>query len=340
MNRTLIIAEAGVNHNGDLQLAKDLVKVAAEAGADVVKFQTFIPENLVTSSAPKAKYQIENTKNNNDSQLEMLQQLQLKFEWHDELKTLATELGISFCSTGFDLESIDFLCDLGIPFLKIPSGELTNKPYLIHIAQKKLPIILSTGMADMKEVEQALNILLQYGANKSEITVLHCTTNYPTPFEEVNLKAMLTMEQQLGVNVGYSDHTNGSEVAIAAVALGAKVIEKHFTLDRNLPGPDHAASLEPNELKYLISAIRNTESALSGTGIKAPTSSELDNRLIARKSLVLNKNLEKGAVISSEDVSILRPGTGISPMEIDKVLGRKLALDLLAFTVLQPEHLQ
>jgi N-acetylneuraminate synthase/N,N'-diacetyllegionaminate synthase len=339
MTKVFIIAEAGVNHNGDFERAKKLIKVAAEAGADVVKFQTFKAEKLVSSSAKKAQYQQKNSDENDDSQFNMLKKLELPFDWHQELIDYAKTYKIQFASTGFDEESVDFLANLGQSFFKIPSGEITNFPYLQNIAKKRKTTILSTGMADLHEIAEAIEVLLAAGLSKENITVLHCNTAYPTPMEDVNLKAMLHIEQALKAKIGYSDHTLGIEVPIAAVALGATVIEKHFTLDRNLPGPDHSASLEPIELKAMVQAIRNIEKALSGSGIKSPTPSERGNKIVARKSIMLNKNLVSGTIITEGDLDIKRPGNGISPMKINEVIGKKLKSDLSKETILKWEDL-
>lgn len=340
MTKVLIIAEAGVNHNGDFEKAKKLIEVAADAGADVVKFQTFKAEKLVSSSAKKAEYQQNNFAESDDSQLNMLKKLELPFEWHQDLIDYAKSLEIQFASTGFDEESVDFLESLGQSFFKIPSGEITNLPYLEHIASKNKPIILSTGMADMNEISDAIDALLNSGLSKNHITVLHCNTEYPTPMEDVNLIAMLQIRNDLGVEVGYSDHTLGIEVPIAATALGATVIEKHFTLDRKLPGPDHSASLEPNELKAMVQAIRNIEKALSGSGIKSPSNSETKNIIVARKSLILTKDLASGTAITKDDLEIKRPGNGISPMKIKEVIGMTLINDMPKEAILQWEDLQ
>jgi N-acetylneuraminate synthase len=340
MTKVLIIAEAGVNHNGDFEKAKKLIEVAAEAGADVVKFQTFKAKKLVSSSAKKAEYQQNNFAESDDSQFNMLKKLELPFEWHQDLIDYAKSQEIQFASTGFDEESVDFLESLGQSFFKIPSGEITNLPYLEHIASKNKPTILSTGMADMNEISEAIDALLNSGLTKNHITVLHCNTEYPTPMEDVNLMAMLQIRNDLGVKVGYSDHTLGIEVPIAATALGATVIEKHFTLDRKLPGPDHLASLEPNELKAMVQAIRNIEKALSGSGIKSPSNSETKNIIVARKSLVLTKDLASGTAITKHDLEIKRPGNGISPMKIKEVIGMTLKNDMPKEAILQCEDLQ
>ena len=318
---TLIIAEAGVNHNGDLSLARQLIDVAAEAGADMVKFQTFNADRLVTVQAKKADYQIQAT-GADESQHAMIRRLELTREMHEALIAHCKLRGIQFFSTGFDLESIDMLVGLGLDCFKIPSGEITNLPYLRHVGRYGKPIILSTGMATLGEIEAALEVLEQAGTLRERITVLHCNTEYPTLMADVNLRAMLTIRDAFGVAVGYSDHTRGIEVAIAAVALGATVIEKHFTLDRNLPGPDHKASLEPDELKAMVVAIRNIEQAL-GNGIKLPSASEAKNKATARKSLVAACAISAGEVFSETNLAVKRPGTGLSPMHWDEVLGRK-----------------
>jgi len=339
MTKVLIIAEAGVNHNGDFEKAKKLIEVAAEAGADVVKFQTFKAEKLVSVAAKKAEYQQNNFSEADDSQLNMLKKLELPFEWHQELIDYSKTHNIQFASTGFDEESVDFLANLGQSFFKIPSGEITNLPYLQHIARINKPTILSTGMADLEEISDAIEVLLTSGLTRENITVLHCNTEYPTPMEDVNLKAMLHIEQVLKVKIGYSDHTLGIEVPIAATALGATVIEKHFTLDRNLPGPDHSASLEPTELKAMVKGIRNIEKAISGSGIKSPSKSEIKNKIVARKSILLNKDLVAGTIITKEDLEIKRPGNGISPMKIYEVIGKELKTDKPKETILQWEDL-
>ena len=323
--RTLIIAEAGVNHNGNLDLAKKLIDVAAEAGADFVKFQTFTADSLVTHTAKKADYQ-KKTTDGNESQLEMLRRLELTPAMHKELIAHCASRNIGFFSTGFDIESVDLLVSLGQNQLKIPSGEITNLPYLRHIGQLGKPVILSTGMAILGEIEAAIDVLEQAGTSRANLTVLHCTTEYPTPMAEVNLRAMQSIHKAFGVAVGYSDHTQGIEVAIAAVALGASVIEKHFTLDRNLPGPDQKASLEPDELKAMVAAIRNIEIAL-GDGIKRLTPSEAKNKPVARKSLVASNPIKAGEVFSTQNITAKRPGTGISPMRWDTILGRRARRD-------------
>ncbi len=318
MNKTLIIAEAGVNHNGSIDLAKKLIDVAANAGADYVKFQTFKAENLVQKKAKKAAYQVENT-GNNDSQYEMLKKLELTHENHDILIDYCQTKNIKFLSTAFDFESIEFLKDK-LDFYKIPSGEITNLPYLEKVAKLGLSIVMSTGMATMQEVKDAFNVLIKNGIKKDDITILHCNTEYPTPIEDVNLTAMLSIAKELDVKIGYSDHTLGIEIPIAAVALGAKVIEKHFTLDRTMEGPDHIASLEPKELKAMVTAIRNIEKAL-GNGIKTPSKSEQKNIAIARKSIVASVEIKKGSTFTERNISVKRPGTGISAMKWYDVLG-------------------
>jgi N-acetylneuraminate synthase/N,N'-diacetyllegionaminate synthase len=335
MSRVLIIAEAGVNHNGDLLLARKLIEAASDAGADYVKFQTFKAENLVTKSAQKAAYQIKNINDGDYSQFQMLKNLEMPYEWHFQLRDYANSLGIKFLSTGFDEESIDFLDDLGIDLFKIPSGEITNRPYLTHIAKKGKEVIFSTGMANMQEVLDAMNVLLQEGIKKDRITILHCNTEYPTPMKDVNLKAMNSIGKALGVQVGYSDHTLGIEVPIAAVALGAKVIEKHFTLDKSMPGPDHIASLDPSELKCMVQAIRNIELAVEGSGIKEPSQSELNNIAVVRKSLHFRKDFPAGHVINVNDLIALRPGFGISPMQIELYIGKKLNYNVEAFSMIE-----
>lgn len=318
-NRTLIIAEAGVNHNGDLKLAKQLIDTAADAGADLVKFQTFNADRQVTRTAKKADYQ-NRTTDSKESQHEMLRRLELSAEMHKELIAHCAARNIGFFSTGFDIESVDLLVNLGQDHFKIPSGEITNLPYLRHIGRLSKSIVLSTGMATLGEIEAAIDVLEQAGTPRVNMTVLHCTTEYPTPMAEVNLRAMQSIHTAFGVAVGYSDHTSGIEVAIAATALGASVIEKHFTLDRDLPGPDHKASLEPEELKAMVAAIRNIEIAL-GDGIKRLTPSEVRNKFIVRKSLVSSQPIKSGEVFSAQNITTKRPGTGISPMRWGEIIG-------------------
>lgn len=319
-----IIAEAGVNHNGNISLAKELIDKGAEAGVDAVKFQTFKAETLVTKKAKKANYQIENTGNSVDSQYEMIKKLELDYEIHEELKQYAESKGVEFLSSAFDLDSIDLLNDLGMKLFKIPSGEITNYPYLKKVAKQGKEVILSTGMSSLGDIEKALEVLEKNGAKK--ITVLHCNTEYPTPMEDVNLSAMNTIKNAFNVEVGYSDHTLGIEVPVSAVALGAKVIEKHFTLDKTMEGPDHKASLEPDELKRMVTSIRNIEKAL-GTGLKKPTQSEIKNIPIARKSIVARKNITKGEVFSEDNLTVKRPGEGINPMEWNNILGKSAVKD-------------
>lgn len=319
--RTLIIAEAGVNHNGDIGLAKKLIAAAAAAGADLVKFQTFSAKKLVSSSAPKAEYQRKTTENS-ESQLEMIQKLELSREDHAVLIQECSAHGIGFFSTAFDFQSFDLLMGLGcLEQIKIPSGELTNLPLLRYMSRFGKPLLLSTGMANLGEIEAAIEAVEAAGTPRHMITVLHCTTEYPTPMEDVNLRAMVAMKKAFGVSTGYSDHTAGIEIPIAAVALGATVIEKHFTLDRNLPGPDHIASLEPHELKAMVEGIRNVERAL-GDGVKRPSPSELKNKPIARKSLVAIRPIRAGEAFSAKNMAAKRPGTGLSPMRWDEVIGR------------------
>lgn len=327
MHSTKIIAEAGVNHNGDINLAIQLIDAAAIAGADFVKFQTFKAETLVTKTAVKAKYQQEMT-GGDETQFQMIKKLELDKKTHVELIEYCKLKNIQFLSTPFDHESIELLHELDIPLYKIPSGEITNLPYLRHIGGMGKPIIMSTGMSILEEVSDALNILLENGAKKENVTILHCNTEYPTPMEDVNLNAMITLRDELGVKVGYSDHTLGIEVPIAAVALGATVIEKHFTLDRNLPGPDHKASLEPEELKAMVKAIRNIEKAM-GDGIKRPSPSETKNIPVARKSIVAKKAIKKGELFTEENITVKRPGNGISPLKWNCILGQKAVKDFL-----------
>lgn len=340
LNKVLIIAEAGVNHNGDLEIAKKLIESAAEAGADYVKFQTFKADKLVSKSAKKAVYQQKNSSSSDDTQMSMLKKLEIPDEWYGELVSHAKKQNIAFLSTGFDEESIDFLDTLDVPFFKIPSGELTNKPYLMHVASKGKPVILSTGMATLVEIEKSLAVLINEGVPKEAITILHCNTEYPTPMKDVNLLAMTAIGDLLAVKFGYSDHTIGIEVPIAAVALGAKVIEKHFTLNRMMEGPDHLASLEPSELNQMVLAIRNIESAISGSGLKEPSASEINNIHIARKSIHISHPIPKGTILNQTHLSMKRPGDGISPMDIDKIIGKKILLDLDSDSKLQWEHLE
>lgn len=335
MNRTVIIAEAGVNHNGVLENAYKLVDAAVAAGVDYVKFQTFKADKLVSKSAKKADYQIQNTKNELDSQLEMLKKLELSHEHHELLIHYCKERNIKFFSTAFDLDSLQYLKDIGLNLVKIPSGEITNLPYLRKAAQFFNRIILSTGMCTIEDIRLAMDVLLSNGVQKQSITILHCNTEYPTPMGDVNLKAMWHIKDVFGTEVGYSDHTLGIEVPIAAVALGAKVIEKHFTLDNQMEGPDHAASLEPKELKEMVTAIRNIESALAGSGIKEPSASELKNMVIARKSIVAKQNIRKGTVFTEGNLTVKRPGNGISPMHWDTLIGQVASRDFEADEFIQ-----
>lgn len=318
-----IIAEAGVNHNGSIDLAKKLVDKAKEAGANCIKFQTFISKNLVSKDATKAEYQKQQT-NADESQLDMLKKLELTFDEFAELHEYCREKGIEFLSTAFDLDSIHFLNQLGMERWKIPSGEITNLPYLIEIAKLNQPIILSTGMSTMEEIRVAITALRENGSG--DITILHCTTEYPAPFEDVNLHAMLTIQNEFHLSVGYSDHTKGIEIPIAAAAMGATVIEKHFTLDRMMEGPDHKASLEPDELKAMVSAIRNVQAAL-GSGEKKPTESEMKNKEIVRKSIVAKRDILKGERFTEDNLTVKRPGNGISPMRWLEVIGQTAIRD-------------
>jgi len=328
MNRTFIIAEAGVNHNGSIDIAKKLIDVAVGAGADAVKFQTFKADKVVTATASKAKYQIENT-GTDETQFEMLKRLELSIGAHKELFSYCNKKNIIFMSTPFDEGSADMLDNLGMTIFKIPSGEITNKPLIQHVAGKKKPIILSTGMSYLGEVEKAINWINEVWdklSKKSQLTLLHCTSNYPSKVSDCNLLAMKTMEKSFGLPVGYSDHTLGIEIPIAAVALGARVIEKHFTLDRNMEGPDHKASLEPGELNNMVKAIRNIEKAL-GNGQKRPSSSEFQNKAIVRKSIVAAKGIKEGEFFTDENITAKRPGTGICLMEWDKIIGKRAKKD-------------
>lgn len=324
--KVFIIAEAGVNHNGNIELAYKLIDKAVEAGVDAIKFQTFKSEKVVSKYAPKAEYQINNTKRN-ETQLEMVKKLELSYEDFRNLKKYCDKKKIIFLSTPFDLDSVDFLSSLNLQIYKIPSGEITNLPYLKKVAALNKKVLLSTGMCNLSDIEQAISILGENGTDN--ITVLQCNTSYPTPMQDVNLKAINTIKQAFKVDVGYSDHTLGIEISIAAVALGAKVIEKHFTLDKNMDGPDHIASLEPAELLQLVRCIRNVEKAF-GTGIKKPSRSESKNIDIARKSIVANGNITKGEKFTEENITVKRPGNGISPMQWDNVIGRASSRDYSA----------
>ena len=318
MQKVFIIAEAGVNHNGEIELAKKMIDVASEAGADAVKFQTFKTDSVVAVNAPKAAYQKENT-DNKESQYHMLKKLEIDRAAHLELIGYCRKKKIMFLSTPFDIGSVNMLMELDIDIIKVPSGEITNFPYLREVAKQGKKVILSTGMSNMQEVKVAVEILKEYGTK--DITLLHCNTQYPTPMEDVNLKAMVSMAEELKVPVGYSDHTQGIEVSIAAVAMGATVIEKHFTLDKTMEGPDHKASLEPNELIAMVKAIRNIEKAL-GDGNKVVTESEKDNLAVVRKSLVAASRIEKGELFSEKNLTVKRPGTGICPMQWDEIIGK------------------
>lgn len=317
-NKTFIIAEAGVNHNGSFELAKQLVDKAVWAGADCIKFQTFNSKNLVSKNAQKAEYQ-KKTTDSSESQLDMLKKLELSKEEFIKLRNYCNQKGIMFLSTPFDLESIDFLASIGVKTWKVPSGEITNYPFLRAIGKRKESVIMSTGMCTLEEVRDAIKVLKDFGTK--DITLLHCTTEYPAPYDSVNLKAMLTLQNEFGFNVGYSDHTNGIEVPVAAVAMGASVIEKHFTLDKNMEGPDHKASLEPDELKLMVQSIRNVEFAL-GDGKKQPSDAEKKNIVIARKSIVAACDIKKGEKFTEENLTAKRPGNGISPMNWAEVMGK------------------
>lgn len=321
MSRVLIIAEAGVNHNGSMVIAKQLVDKAVEAGVDIIKFQTFKSEKLVSKAAKQAEYQQRNIGKKDEGQLAMLKKLELSQADHEELIAYCQKKGIRFFSTAFDMDSIEYLHSLNMELWKIPSGEITNYPYLRKIAQYHEPVILSTGMSELSDIEAALNVLMEFGVKKDQITILHCNTEYPTPFADVNLKAMLEIGEKFGVNIGYSDHTKGIEVPVAAVALGATVIEKHFTLDNNMEGPDHKASLEPDELKSMVSSIRNIELAL-GNGHKSVSNSERKNIEIARKSIVAACPIKKGELLTEDNLTVKRPGNGISPMRWNEVIGK------------------
>ena len=323
MEKVYIIAEAGDNHNGDFNTALKLVDVAKRAGADCVKFQTFVTEEIISKYAEMAEYQKKNT-GKEESQFEMVKRLELSFDEFRKIKEYCDRVGIQFLSTPFDLKSVDFLNELGVPFFKIPSGEITNYPYLIKIAHTGKPVVMSTGMCEPDEILAAINVLEKNGSG--EITLLHCNTEYPTPLKDVNLYAMRTMKKMFGKKVGYSDHTKGIEVPVAAVALGACVIEKHFTLDKNMPGPDHKASLEPDELGRMVKNIRNIEIAL-GDGVKRVSESERKNIAIARKIIVARRNIQEGEILTEENLAVKRPGTGINPMQWMEVLGTRAVRD-------------
>lgn len=328
MSKVFIIAEAGVNHNGSIELAKQLIDVAVDAGADAVKFQTFKADKLVSRTAQKAEYQKQTT-SGDESQYEMIKKLELDEKMHRELIRYCEQKQIMFLSTPFDHDSIDLLHGFGMSIFKIPSGEITNLPYLRHVGSLGKEVILSTGMADLGEIEDAVDVLMMAGIPKDKIIVLHATTEYPCPIDEVNLRAMQTIRNAFGIKVGYSDHTQGIEVPIAAVAMGACVIEKHFTLDRTMEGPDHKASLEPNELKAMVLTIRKIEQAL-GDGIKKPSKSEAKNSVVARKSIVAARQISIGELLSVDNITIKRPGNGISPMRWDEVIGRTAVRDFSA----------
>ncbi len=327
VSKVFIIAEAGVNHNGSIDLAKKLIDAAVDAGADAVKFQTFKADRLATKLAHKADYQKSNT-SVNESQYEMLKKLELDQDMHKAIIEHCKQKQIMFLSSAFDNESVDMLNNFGMALFKIPSSEITNLPYLRHVGSLKKPIILSSGMSDLDDIKNALDVLIECGVSKDQLTVLHATTEYPCPIQEVNISAMQTISKNFGVKVGYSDHTNGIEVSIAAVALGACVIEKHFTLDQTMEGPDHKASLEPNEFKSMVRAIRNIEKAL-GDGIKKPTKSEIKNMAITRKSIVALRVIKSGEIFSVDNLAVKRPGTGISPMDLNKILGKIARRDFL-----------
>lgn len=328
--RVIIIAEAGVNHNGSLEKAFQLVDAAVDAGVDYVKFQTFKANLLVSTNAKKADYQIENTNNNKESQLEMLQKLELSEESHKSLIDYCSLKGIKFFSTAFDLDSLTYLSTIGMEMVKIPSGEITNLPYLRKAASLFKNVIISTGMATLIEIRDAVQVFIDAGIARENLTILHCNTEYPTPMKDVNLKAMLHIANEFNTSIGYSDHTLGIEVPIAAVAMGASMIEKHFTLDKNMNGPDHRASLEPDELKAMVNGIRNIELAISGTGLKEPSASEKKNMDIARKSIVAKIDIKKGETFSEHNITTKRPGNGISPMQWDFLIGQKAHQDFSA----------
>lgn len=328
MNKVIIIAEAGVNHNGDKNLAFQLIDKAKEAGADYVKFQTGRSNLVASKFAQKAEYQKVNTHNSEESQLDMIKKLDLPFDFFRELKQYCDKIGIKFLSTPFHISAIECLKVLNMDYMKIPSGEITNYPYLVDIAKVGLPIIMSTGMCSMGDIEAALDVLEINGLSRNNIILLHCNTEYPTPFEDVNLNSMITIGKSFGVKYGYSDHTRGLEIPIAAVAMGACVIEKHFTLDKNLPGPDHIASLEPHELKLMVDQIRHVEKAL-GSPIKRVSESERKNIVIARKSIIALKNIKKGEVFTEDNLTTKRPGNGISPMHWNELIGQKAKRDFI-----------
>ncbi len=328
MNHTIIIAEAGVNHNGSIEMARKMVEAARECGVDYIKFQTFKADKIANKFALQADYQKRNL-HEDSSQVEMLRKLELADKDFVLLKAYCDSSDVRFMSTPFDLESIDFLCGLGMDYMKVPSGEITNLPYLRKIASKGIPVIMSTGMCGLGEIEDALDILYNGGMSTGDITLLHCNTEYPTPMADVNLRAMETLRSAFGTKVGYSDHTRGIEVPVAAVVMGASVIEKHFTLDKSLPGPDHVASLEPSELRAMVDAIRNIELAV-GTSVKRVSSSERKNKAVARKSIVAAKDIKAGECLTEDNLTVKRPGSGISPMLWDSVMGKKAIRDFAA----------
>ena len=338
-NRVTVVAEAGVNHNGDLNKALSLIEVAAKAEADYIKFQTFIPHKIASPKAKKAKYQIDENEDDDD-QIQMLRNLEIKKSWYPKLINHCYDNNIKFLSTAFDLDSLKFLRKLGLQIFKIPSGEITNKSYLQEVGSYNKKIFLSTGMSNIDDIKLALDVIIESGTQKKKITVLHCNTEYPTPYEDVNLNAMNHISSEFNVDIGYSDHTMGIEVALAAVAMGAKVIEKHFTIDRNLPGPDHSASLEPNELFQMVRSIRRVEKSLSGNGIKSPSRSEKMNIVNIRKSLHYSSLLKKGHIIDFNDLISLRPGDGLSPMSIQKIIGLRLKLDVKENQKLDSNHFE
>lgn len=329
MKSVIVIAEAGVNHNGDIKIAKKLIDIASKAGVDYVKFQTFRANALVSKSAKKAKYQFDNS---NESQLQMLKKLELSSDDHFELIKYCSKRNVKFLSTAFDLDSLSFIKNLNLDFFKVPSGEITNYSYLKKIASFEKPVILSTGMSNISEIRAAIKILVSQKLTLDDITILHCNTEYPTPFKDVNLKAMNTIKNIFNVKVGYSDHTLGFEIPVAAVAMGATIIEKHFTLNKNFEGPDHSASLEPNELYEMVKAIRNVEKACNGSGEKKVSLSEKKNLMIVRKSLFTKSQIKKGDIFNENNLIALRPGDGISPMEIPNLKGMKFNKNLDPYT--------
>jgi len=339
MRDVIIIAEAGVNHNGNIELARKLIDIASEAGVDYVKFQTFKAENLVSKDAKMADYQKNNIGTTaGDSQYQMLKKLELSYDDFRDLKKYCEIKKVKFLSTAFDLESIDFLYELGIDLFKIPSGEITNYPYLVKIGKFNTNVVLSTGMCNMSEISEAVDVLVKSGTNRQNITILHCTTDYPTKMEDVNLNAMLEIKKVFNLPIGYSDHTLGIDVPIAAVAMGAEVIEKHFTIDKKMNGPDHKASLNGNELKQMVLSIRNVSNSL-GSSNKQPTKTEIENILVARKSIHLAKDLEVGQEIKEDDLVMKRPGNGISPMKMDSIIGKKAKVKLSKDSLLNYEDL-